>query len=317
MWGMEAVRKTEPAPGLVRFMLGCGAAMLATAIESRAAISVSDPTSSFTQMVGFSAADPGYTAGTNYLSDIGGDQGTGQGADDFVGGLYMQSDSTTLMFRFYFNQYRSQGFSGNVRLGVDANGDGAVDIYFGVKDSGSGSGVVFQDPTGTSPPANTTPNNSALGNVYGSVALSSANYNYVASSVQYGSATYPDAELTFAMPFATLQSNLSTLGIAIDTSTSLRFVAFTATNTNTVTQDVLGLGAIKTYGDTAYTSGLFTDYYSADGSRRQVPEAATVAQTAVLMALPGYFWIRRRIRTPGSRESVPVPAGAIANSPES
>lgn len=311
---MEAVRQTPLLAGIIRLVLGCGAAIFAAAVESRAAISVTDPTSAFTQMVGFSPADPGYTAGTNYLSDIGGDQSTGQGADDFVGGLYMQSDSTTLMFRFYFNQYRNQGFGGNVRLGVDANGDGAVDIYFGVKDS-SGSAIVLQNPTGTSPPANTTPNNSALSNIYGSVALSSSNYNYVASSVQYGSATYPDAELTFAMPFATLQSNLGTLGISIDTSTSLRFVAFTSTNTNTVTQDVLGLGAIKTYGDTAYTSGLFTDYYSADGSRRPVPEAATVAQTAVLLALPGYFWVRRRFRGPGARE--PMPPGKVAPSAES
>jgi hypothetical protein len=276
------------------------------------AISVTDATSTFTQMVSFSPNDPGYTGGTNYLSDPSTDQSTGQGADDFVGGFYMKSDSTTLMFRFYFNQYRSGGFGGNVRLGVDANGDGAVDVYFGVKDSGGGSGVVFQDPTGTSPPANTTPNNSALGNVYGSVTLSSSNYNYVASATQYGTATYPDSELTFALPFATLQSNLATLGVTIDTSSSLRFVAFTSTNTNTVTQDVLGMGAIKTYGDTAYTSGLFTDYYSADGSRHQVPEAATVAQTAVLLGLPGCLWLRRRFLSRGKAEATPEGTAAPA-----
>jgi hypothetical protein len=283
--------------------------LLALAATKAHALSVTDPLSSFSRVVAYNPGDPGYTAGTNYLTDPTADQSTGQGADDFVGGFYMQSDGTNMVFRMYFNQYRSNGFGGNVRLGVDANGDGAVDVFFGVKDSGGGgSQVVFQIPTVVSATANTTPNNSALGNIITSgagaaVATSASNYQYIASAVQYGDATYPDSEMTFSIPFQTLADTLATVtnpttgtAFSITTSTALRYVAFTATNTNTVTQDVLGMGAIKTNGNTTFASGSFSDYYSADGARQPVPEATTVVQTMVLMGLPGYLWARRRRR---------------------
>lgn len=278
----------------------------------RAAISVTDATSSFTTMMGYSPTGTGLVA----LSDPVSDQSTGQGADDFIGNFYFKSDvatvgtSGTLMFRFNFDKYQSNGFGGNLRVGVDANGDGAVDMFFGIKDSGGGgSQVVFQAPTVVSSTANTTPNNSALGNVIttgagAGVATSATNYSYLdTGGSAIGTVTYNDSLLTFAVPFLTLQGALNTVAnvvgsgnISITTATALRFVAFTATNTNTVTQDVLGLGAIKTNGTTTFSSAGFSDFYSADGVAHPLPEATTIAQTVVLMGLPGYLWARRRMR---------------------
>jgi hypothetical protein len=226
------------------------------------------------------------------LTDPTWDQQTGQGQDDFVGdgaggyyGFYYKyqkiSGIDNLIFRFRFNAYdANSGFTGNVRLGVDGDGDGNIDLYFGVS-TGQGQlpTIVFQNPDAGK--LNISPNTSGLSIQYGAIATSVNNYNYrlAEDSSQYptknGASVNPDAFLTFAIPFSNFKSVLDFQGISITPSSYLRWVAFTSTQANAVNQDVYGMGDLKTYGSTRYDdpyAGGFTDFYSVDGKRPVVPE---------------------------------------------
>jgi hypothetical protein len=300
------IQETRPSR-IARLLSVFALLVLAGTPGLRAAISVTDPTAtSFNALNTYAPNDPNYTAGTNWLTDPTGDQSTGQKADDFVafstttansGGatisasFFLQTDGTTMIFRTYLQTLQTQkgspSYGGYFRIGVDANGDGSADIYMGVDAAGGAQGITYMNPTAGYDQL--TPNTSKLGNPYGLVAFSATNYNY-ASDGGTG------AMLTFATPFATLQSNLSALGITIDANTPLRYVAFTATNSNTVNQDVLGIGALSTFGTTRYDAGIFSDYYTPSGVRTPVPEPATVAQTMVLVGAPGLLWWRRCLR---------------------
>lgn len=245
------------------------------------------------------------------------DQQTGQGADDFVGdgtggyyGFYYKfgqiAGVDSIVIRFRFNvlttQQGSPKFTGNPRIGVDGNGDGSVDLYFGVS-TGTGQSVSidFQNPTGTAIDANTSPNTSALGNNYGTIAGTASNFAYgpvtdgsvFLSGSQQNQAT-PDAFLTFAIPFTSLSNNLATnlnRGPFDQNLDYLRFVAFTSTQGNAVNQDVYGITGI---GTTRYDAGGgFTDFYAASG--RPIPEPATYLQFGVLfLGGVGVVWWRKR-----------------------
>ena len=260
------------------------------------------------------------------------DQQTGQGADDFVGdgttggngggpgpyyGFYKAhalidfgqgaGAENALIFRFRFN-LQAASWTGNVRLGVDGNNDGRVDLYFGVSSGAAQQpSIDFQNPTGTALDANTSPNTSALGNNYSTIAVNANDYAYFAAPD--GSNYYtnkpaqgnPDQWLTFAVPFSTFAANLGArTGTVIDYDwTYLAFVAFTSTQGNAVNQDVYGIGAISTFGGTRYDQGGgFTTYES--GSGRPIPEPATYLQFGALVAA-GLLVRQLRRRTLGQR----------------
>jgi len=277
---------------LLALLLAAGAAS-APAVT----VSVTDLTSTFSVLEGMNGQP---------LTDLLSDQQTGQKSDDYVTngassyyGFLMKFGQIggvdSLVFRLRLDEIRTKSgnpdFQGYAKIGIDANGDGAVDIYLGVNDSGNSAGsIVYQNPSQTGGTYNTSPSTSSLGSEYGSVAASAGNYSY--TGVDDGSALNgtPDAMLTFATPFTTLQTNLSNLGIAITQNSLLRFVAFTATNNNSVNQDVYG-----NPGDLSlsYSAAGFTNYYSADG--KVIPEPATWLQLAGLLAAPiAAFVVRRR-----------------------
>ena len=284
--------------------LSCLVALWSTAAAQT--VSVTDSVSTF----GTFASVTG-----SVMSDPRWDQQTGQGADDFVGdgvggyyGFYYKFGQVngvdTLIFRFRFNVLElAQGvpkFTGNARMGVDGNGDGKVDLYFGVS-TGAGQvpEIVFQNPTGGIG-TNISPNTSSLGNVYGNTAKSASNYNYGAATdgSNYGTGNSNtangDAFLTFAIPFSTFKTNLESQlsGVTITTGSFLRFVAFTSTQGNAVNQDVYGIGPLSTYGTVRYDQGGgFSNYYSATGT--VIPEASTYVQ---LMLLLGAGVITARFR---------------------
>jgi hypothetical protein len=292
--------------------------LLATA-ESFAQVTVSQTT-----LTGFSVPNA-ITGGP--LIDWTYDQQTGQGADDFVGdgtggyyGFYRAAtqidfgsgSENALVFRFRLN-LTATNFTGNLRLGVDGNMDGKVDLYFGIS-TGQGQvpQIVFQNPTGTAADANTSSSTSALGNSYGTIATTATNYNYM--QAPDGSNYYtnkpaqgnPDMWLTFALPFSTFASVLGAqTGTTIDWDyTYLAFVAFSSTQGNAVNQDVYGIPRISStnpstgaqWGDLAYNQGGgFTEYTSASG--RPVPEPATfMIVGALLIGGWGVRWLRQRRR---------------------
>lgn len=297
--------------GTIRGLVCGGVAVIAamglgSGADARGAtVSVLDDVSTFSTLQAY---------GGGMLSDPTYDQQTGQGADDFVGdgtngyyGFYYKygqiGGTDSLVFRVRLNLLTTQQgvpkFNGNIRIGVDGDGDGNVDLYFGVATgAGQTPEITFQNPTGTAPDANTSPNTSALDNRYGTIAASASNYDY--SEVTDGSSYYTnkvnqpntDAFLTFALPFSSfktyLESQLS--GVTITTSSFLRFVAFSATNYNTVNQDLYGSNGI---GTVRYDQGGgFSNYYGVDG--KVIPEASTFAQFAML-ALGVFGWRRKRV----------------------
>lgn len=284
-------------------------------------------TVSQTTLTGFSV--PNSISGTP-MTDVTYDQQTGQGADDYVGdgvggyyGFYYAATQinfgtgleNAMVFRFRLNAVATS-FTGNLRLGVDGTMDGKVDLYFGISTGqGQTPTIVFQNPTGTAPDANTSPNTSALGTVYGSIATNTTNFSYI--QAPDGSQYYtnkvaqpnPDMWLTFALPFSTFASVLGTqTGTTIDWNlTYLAYVAFSSTQGNAVNQDVYGIPKLTStnpttgaqWGDLAYNQGGgFTEYRS--GSGRPVPEPATYLQLGALLGA-GLLLQRWRLRKQARR----------------
>lgn len=274
---------------------------------SAATVNVTDAVSTFSTLEAINGG---------ILSDPTYDQQTGQGADDFVGdgangyyGFYYKfgqiSGVDSLVFRVRLNllglQQGTPKFTGNIRIGIDGDGDGSVDLYFGVSTGvGQVPEITFQNPTGTAVDANTSPNTSALGTDYGAIASTASNYYY--SEVTDGSAYYTnkvgtpntDAFLTFAISFSTFKTYLEAQlsGVTITLDSYLRFLAFSSTQGNAVNQDVYGINGI---GTVRYDlGGGFTNYYSTSG--KVIPEASTVAQAAafVLSGLGVVLWRRKR-----------------------
>lgn len=190
-----------------------------------------------------------------------------------------------------------------------------MDLYFGIS-TGQGQVpvITFQNPTDTAPNANTSPNTSALGTAYGNIATSAYNFSYMQATdgssynlnKPQGNA---DMWLTFALPFDVFATNLGAqTGATIDwTSSYLAFVAFSSTQGNAVNQDVYGIGKItdtnpatvQQWGDLAYADGGgFTEYYSASGGKKPIPEPASAVQVGMLLLGGAWLTYRRRRRSP-------------------
>lgn len=236
-----------------------------------AQVTVLSPTSSFNQVVTSSG-----TPMTDFLND----QQTGQGSDDFsVNGFYMNFVNVggvqTQVLRFQMNTFDPKGFRGNLRIGIDATGDGAIDLFYGVSTSGSSAGIYFQNP-GTG--LNVSPSTTTLGTNYGMIALTSTNYSYVQSDV-----VADDAMISFSVPFASINSALQGVGIQADSSTFMRFIAFTATQSNSINQDMYGTSGINSAVRFDAEGGGFTEFQNFNGARPVVPEPSTYG--AILMGI--------------------------------
>lgn len=225
-----------------------------------AQLTVTSSTADYEQVVGISGS---------LLTDVLNDQQTGQGSDDFsVNGFFMNYETVngvlTQFVRFQFNVFDSKGFRGNVRLGVDANYDGDIDLFYGVTVTGgnNNSGIFFQNP-GTG--LNISPSTTSLLSSYGRVALTSDNYSYTVSDV-----ISDDSMLSFAVSFNSINSALNNLGININEDSYLRYVAFTSTQDNSINQDLYGSTVVNT--SIRFDEGVFTEYSNFSGNIPIVPE---------------------------------------------
>ena len=257
------------------------------ALPAQTAISVTDAT-------GWNA----WTTGDGtIMSDAAGDQQTGQGQDDFVGDGthvgFMQKAGTiggtdSIAWRVRMNKYDNKGFGGSLELGMDLDGDGAIELIMKMTDK-SGQALTFATP-GTG--ANDSPSTTTWGTFAGSLALGASTYNYQQAGDGSTFSGTGDAFVTFAISFANLQNAVRTYAgtefasYTLDYSTRISFIAFTST------QDLFGttgnLGSTATFS----SLGAGTGAMNANGI---VPEPSTYAQVGVFLLAGGWVaWRRSR-----------------------
>jgi hypothetical protein len=263
--------------------------------------------------------------GGNGVADPSNDQQTGQRESDIVGttvvpSAYMAFDPAsagsltdgTLYFRLRVAEdSQSAGYSGFVWVGIDANADGAIDLFAGVDRQGNNSQTVLRNP-GTG--SNTSPNTTSID----TTSLASSPYQHTASNYDWaavGAANYTgsnfdidgggqtDYFMSFGVPFQDIVTNLNTTGsgrpaaISINQNTNLRFVIATSQQGNSINQDING-GSIAINSTSTYTSlGAMSDT-STMTSQITVPETGTLGLLSlgglIFSCLVGYRSDRKR-----------------------
>ena len=219
---------------------------------------ITQPTSSWTAIT--------YSGPNQY--DYAGDQQTGDHSSDITGdssnpALYMLSDpgtsgsSTdgTLFFRARLGTAGAGNvFDRNLFVGLDANGDGALDLYVGVHNQGSADELAIYGPGSG---ANVSPNTTTISGPDVSYTETALNYHYAAvdtPTTDVDGDGNTDFFLSFGIPFADIVAQLAVQSIGIDDTTDLAFVLATATQDNSFNQDVNGLP--KNYDNSATWSDL-------------------------------------------------------------
>jgi hypothetical protein len=241
------------------------------------------------------------------------DHQTGQPAGDIVGagtnyGFFVTFDNNddashsdgTLGFRIRLDApggSTTPTFDRVAWVGVDANGNGSVDLFFGVSTQGSTSTLGIYAP-GTS--ANTSPKTTSISaSAAYSYAITSANYNYRAvnfatdggtsNDLTTASTGDPDYYLSFTIPFADIAAYLG-LNPSDADQRPLRYVLATSTQHNTLNQDLGGVNGGVNSITTWDQLGGFTPAMNASGTL--IPEPST----ALLIACGLTFAASRRRR---------------------
>lgn len=281
-------------------------------LVSQAAVTVSGPTSAWTAVL----------YGSGVATDPNADHQTGILDADIVGNathpsFYVGFDNGgtpsvltdgSIAFRLRVaGDKNPSGFESAFWVGIDANGDGKLDLFAGAIE---GSKVGFY-PAGNS--ANISPSTTSLNasSPYYETVASAANYSFVAvsnttdpSATNYnldggsgGSANHTDHFVSFMLPFNQLVTAINTLGLGgaggFDETKGLRYVSATSNNQNSLNQDLNGISGSTSSSTTWTDLGGFTKEYSATGSpivANQVPEPGS----ALLLALGGLLISRRK-----------------------
>lgn len=191
------------------------------------------------------------------------DQQTGQQEGDIVGDLlnpaiYMYFDNNNtpslldgvLYFRGRLGGEESPpGYSRAFFVGVEATGDSALDAFIGVDNSGSNDVIGIWD-AGSG--ANTSPSTTSIASTaFATYTENSTNYNWRAVSLATdgigtadvdGGTSGTDYFLSYAVPFADVVSFFSTIkGVSVNENTIFRYVFATATQANSLNQDLGGI----------------------------------------------------------------------------
>jgi hypothetical protein len=255
------------------------------------------------------------------LNDPFNDQQTGQGDADIVGnalnpGFYSNFDGTYVYYRVRLGKTDFKSGSPNLSsevfwVGLDANHDGALDLFLAVDNSGSNQNLTFQ---ATGAGLNDSPNTTTVVTAQAQFTIlqTATNYGYTSvnstidptiTNIDLNADGNTDAFLSFRVRFvgvsgeAGLQDALSTLtGIHITPATPLSYVIATSTQNNSMNQDLGGVdGGINSTITWVQLGGL-SHPVNIDGTDTSAPEPGT----APLLALGGVVilsvrqWCRRR-----------------------
>jgi CRISPR-associated Cas5-like protein len=195
------------------------------------------------------------------------------------------------------------GFKGTAFVGIDADRNGSLDLFIGVNNQGGGNHIGIWNP---GPGLNTSPNTTTI------VSPANQTYSETASTYSFTSISLTidptatsfdldamgntDQFLSFVIPFSDLVQQISLRGIAgFNRDTPVNLVAATATQDNSLNQDLNGvLGGINS-GSTWAQLGAFTKPYSLKGSE-YVPEPSPSALIALAAAFGIFFCLRRRLQ---------------------
>lgn len=286
-------------------------ALLLLAVQGMADLIVDGPTTEWTPV----------TYGPN-IPDPFNDQQTGSSEADLVGdgthpSFYMQFDDGgtpsltdgTIGFRVRLaEQENPTGFSTALLVGLDADMNGTLDLVLGVHNSGSSDEIAIWNSGSDS---NTSPSTTSIVSPpmtsYTQVLAPAANANYDFSpvtavndptatsfNVDGGSTQSNDPTdyfLSFSLPFdeVVLQLGLLPAPITFDQATPMTLVMATATQDNSLNQDLNGVEGAVNSASTWASLGVQSDLLSADGTAAQVPEpgsASLLAMAVVLLWLP-------------------------------
>lgn len=260
-----------------------------------------DPTSPTTQWVPVNY-------GNNNYPDPSADQQTGSAESDIVGNanqpsLYVQYAGGSLGFRLRVGADASpSGFKGAAFVGLDADLNGSLDIFVGVNNQGSGDQVGIWKPgngLNESPKTTSIVSPSLVG-----YTETSLNYSFTAVTAvnDPGALSFDlngdgktDQFLTFYVPFAALASKLALAGITFTTNSPMQLVAATATQDNSLNEDVNGvtngIGSTLSW----LQLGASSLIYSSTGTA-PVPEPSSLAFLSIAGGLVSLFLIRRNWR---------------------
>ncbi len=200
---------------------------------------------------------------SNNNPDPSNDQQTGSSEGDIVGNAQHPSAYTsfgdagtpsltdgTLAFRIRLGADTSPaGFKTALFVGIDANNDGKIDLFLGVNNSGSGNTVGIWNP-GTG--ANVSPSTTSIvatplvsytptaGNYYWAP-VTTVNDPSVGTATDLDGGGQNDYFLGFAIPFSDIVAQLAAAGITFDQNSTLTYIIATATQANSLNQDLNGV----------------------------------------------------------------------------
>jgi len=176
------------------------------------------------------------------------------------------------------------GFTSFFGVGMDANADGAIDLFLGV-DNASGGGTdqlgIFLPGGG----ANTSPNTTTI---ITTPLVAYAENDPIYDNYDFSTVTAidplevntdldgggnEDYYLTFVIPFDDIVAQLGILGITFDENSTVQYVFGTSTQPNALNQDLAGPNGGTTSGLTWDQLGAISLEYSASGT--PVPEPST------------------------------------------
>ena len=196
------------------------------------------------------------------------------------------------------------GFKAALFVGMDANGDGAIDLFLGVNNSGAADTNGIWNP---GPGANTSPNTTTIVStpLVSYTQTPSTNYHWGAVNTTIdptvGTATDIDGSgdndyfITFRIPFADVVTQLSLRGIGgVTQDSTFSYVMATATQANSLNQDLNGVG--KSYDPNATWSALGTLANPLTASGVPVPELnpGMISMTLVGIIIAVDLFVRRR-----------------------
>jgi hypothetical protein len=294
-------------------------AVLALMVSGRSAgASVVDVTSPTTNWTSITYA--------NNNADPSNDQQTGSEEGDIVGNTthpaaYTQygdngSSSPTagdLAFRIRVGADASPpGFKSAMFVGIDANHDGAIDLFVGVNNSGSADTIAIWKPGAG---LNISPNTTTIAStpVMSYTPIASSNYHWapVTSTLDptVGTATDIDGGgqndyfLSFKIPFNDIVTQLSAQGInGVTRSSTFSYIIATATQANSLNQDINGIGQTFDGSATWSSLGAIANDLTADGMS-VVPEFSPFGAVTVLAVLAVAHDVWRRKKTRARSES--------------